>query len=239
MLEQLELLLNLQQIDLELGELIAEGELLPVRIRELEDEKESAKSEVRASEARLEDTRKSRQKLERDLEDQTARLADLESKRLMIKTNEEYAALTHEIDFTKQEISKTEDAALELMEGEAGIKRDLAAAQEAVAARAGEIDAKIAELTSELGRLNDAIAIKRDERLRVSKHIDGSTLLRYDRILSSKGDFAVARIADGACEGCYVRLPPQMVIEVRKADRFIECESCGRILCWRPERDDG
>ncbi len=239
MLVQLELLLDLQHIDLELGELVAEAEILPKRIQELEDEKESAKSEVRDSEVRLEEKQKARQKLERDLEDHGARLKDLESKRLVIKTNEEYAALTHEIGFTTQDISKTEDAALELMESESNIKRELAAAQESAATRAGEIDVKIGELTSELERLNDAIAIKRDERLRISTRIDKQTLLRYDRILASKGDFAVARIADGACEGCYVRLPAQMVIEVRKADRFIECESCGRILCWKPERDDG
>ena len=238
-LEQLELLLDLQHIDLELGELVAEADFLPERIQVLEDEKERAKTGVRDSEARLEETRKARQKLERDLEDHGARLKDLESKRLMIKTNEEYAALTHEIGFTTQDISKTEDEALEFMESEANIKRKLAAAQESAATRAGEIDVKIGEFTSELERLNDAIAIKRDERLRVSTRIAGPTLLRYDRILASKGDFAVARIADGACEGCYVRLPAQMVIEVRTADRFIECESCGRILCWRPERDEG
>lgn len=239
MLEQLELLLEVQGIDLELGELVAQWELLPERIQELEDEKERAKSGVRDSEARLEEKRKARQKLERDLEDHGARLKDLEAKRLMIKTNEEYAALTHEIGFTTQDVSKTEDAALELMEVESTIKQELAAAQESAATRAAEIDVKIGEFTSELERLNDAIAIKRDERLRVSTRIDSSTLLRYDRILASKGDFAVARIDDGACEGCYVKLPAQMVIEVRKADRFMLCESCGRILCWRPERDDG
>ena len=47
MLESLELLLGLQQIDLELAELTADGELLPERIQELEEEKESLQGRCR------------------------------------------------------------------------------------------------------------------------------------------------------------------------------------------------
>ena len=109
------------------------------------------------------------------------------------------------------------------------------------AAASGErdLDARASALRSELSRLDDAVAVKRDERLRVATRVDSSSLERYDRILASKGDAALARIVDGACSGCRIKLPPQLVIEVKRSDRIIECQSCGRILFWRREAEDG
>jgi predicted nucleic acid-binding Zn-ribbon protein len=239
LLEALELLLDLQKIDLELAELTADGELLPERIQELEDEKERTNAEFVEREAELESMRKSRLKLERDLEDEGAKLKDLQGKQLVIKTNEEYAALSHEMTFIQQEISKTEDEILELMESEGRGATERDEAKQRAASLVAEADARIAELDKELERLNDAIAVKADERLRISMRIKQPMLARYERILESKGDLAVAGVIDGTCQGCFITLPPQMVIEIKRADHFIECQSCGRILYWRLERGDG
>jgi len=238
-LEHLELLLRLQEIDLTLSELESDEERLPDEMSELEKEKERARADVAEREQGLEEGRKRRQHLERDLEDQTVRLNDLKAKQLMIKTNEEYAALSHEITFADNEIASTEDAILELMEDLERQTSALAAAKEAAASETAEVERKVGELKAEFTRLIDALAVKRDERVRVAMHVDKVTLARYERILASKGDFAVVSVEGGACRGCYVTLPPQAIIEVKRSDRLIQCDGCGRILYWRLERDDG
>ena len=239
MLEQLELLLDLSRIDSELQDLGREHEALPSRIAELEDERARLKSEVADKAARFDELSKDRQRLERDLDDLGARLSDLESKRLAIKTNEEYAALSHEIDFTRADISKKEDAILDLLEQAEETKTELDEATRGSEEAERSIDERVARLSEELRSLDDAVAVKRDERLRVAMRVNRATLASYERILESKGDSAVARISEGACSGCYVQLPPQTVIEIRRADTLIECQSCGRILVWVREREDG
>jgi predicted nucleic acid-binding Zn-ribbon protein len=102
-----------------------------------------------------------------------------------------------------------------------------------------DIDGRTDGLRRELADLSDAVAVKRDERLRVSKRVDPPTLSRYERILASKGDSAIADVTEGTCSGCRIKLPPQTVIEVRSGRRLMVCESCGRILFWQGERVRG
>ena len=239
MLEQLELLLALSEIDSELQDTLQEHGSLPVEITRLEREKEKLGESIAEREAALEETRKERQRLERELEDMTAKLGDLKSKQLAIKTNEEYAALSLEIEHVRGQISETEDAILRLLEVTDERLKDLNEATEAASSAERDLDARTSALRRELEKLDDAVAVKKDERLRVATRVEPLSLQRYDRILASKGDAAVARVVDGACSGCRMKLPPQLVIEVKRSDRIIECQSCGRILFWRREADDG
>ena len=60
-----------------------------------------------------------------------------------------------------------------------------------------------------------------------------ATLLAiYDRIRKGGRTLAVVRLSKGACGGCFLEIPPQRASEVRRSDRIIPCESCGRILVW-------
>ena len=239
MLETLELLLKLQGIDGEILELDGQRELLPGEIEALETEKTDGAALLEEQQALIAESVKERGRHERTLEDLGAKLTGLQGKQLEIKTNEEYAALQHEIEFVRQEISETEDAVLRQLEEVEAMRAALAEAEGRAASRAGEIDEKVRGLSERLGRLDEALAVKRDERLRVAMHIEKGLLRRYEGILSSKGDIAVAPVVDGACGGCYAQLPPQRVIEVKRSNRLLECDSCGRILYWRPGERDG
>jgi predicted nucleic acid-binding Zn-ribbon protein len=231
-LEQLELLLGLQAIDAELSGLLAADESLPRRISELERQKTEAGAKAEQKERELEELNLKRSKLELDLKSRTAKLEDLDSKRSSIKTNEEFRALLHEIDFVTKEISQTEDVILEILEEAERLSSELEEARKQEAEIRRATDERIETLERERTSLSDAIAIKKDERKRLSYRVEEGMLGRYERILQSKGDFAVAQIVDSACSGCRKRLPPQTLIEIRSGRRLVECDGCGRILVW-------
>jgi predicted nucleic acid-binding Zn-ribbon protein len=238
-LEQLGLLLELQEIDADLADMSRQGELLPVRIDELESERARVRAVQQEKEHALEEAKKERQHKEHELEDATVRINELQAKQIVIRTNEEYAALTHEIGFAKQDISDLEDGVLKLLEE----TEELSEGAERAGAEAVEAERTIGESVSELraslDELNDALAVRKDERLRIAMRVDESLLRWYEGILRSKGDCALAQVVDGACSGCYKSLPPQTVIEVKRATRFTECDGCGRLLYWRRETDVG
>ena len=239
MLETLELLLKLQDIDVAIQELGRQRESLPGKIDALEGEKTEGAALLEEQQVRIDESVKERGQHERRLEDLALKLGDLQGKQLQIKTNEEYAALQHEIEFVRQEISETEDTVLRQLEDVEGRRNALAEAERQAAARASEIDDEIQKLRNDLLRLDDALAVKNDERLRVAMHVDRELLGRYERLLSSKGDFAIAPVVDGACGGCYMRLPPQRIIEIKRSTKLLECDSCGRMLFWDPSERDG
>jgi hypothetical protein len=239
LLEVLELLRSLSRIDTEIQELAGESERLPEEIDELLAERRRVRADLDEAEGELESLGKDRKLMERELEDLQAKLADLTAKRLAIKTNEEYAALSHEITFVEREVEGKEDAILGILERQEAVAGSIAGLREGVSEAERDLDRRVEALREELSRIDAALAVKRDERLRVATRIDGSILERYERILTSKGDTALANVSDGACSGCYMTLPPQTVIEVKRADRLMECQSCGRILFWRPDPDVG
>jgi predicted nucleic acid-binding Zn-ribbon protein len=239
LLEVLELLRSLSRIDTEIQELAAESERLPEEIDELLAERRRLRADLDAAEGELEGLGKNRKLMERELEDLQAKLADLTAKRLAIKTNEEYAALSHEITFAEREVEGKEDAILGILERQESVAGSIEGLRQGASEAERDLDRRVEALREELSRIDDALAVKRDERLRVATRIDGSILERYERILTSKGDTALANVSDGACSGCYMTLPPQTVIEVKRADRLMECQSCGRILFWRPDPDVG
>jgi predicted nucleic acid-binding Zn-ribbon protein len=237
--EQLELLLELQEIDADIADLVRQSELLPVRIEELEGERERVCAAQREAEEALEELKRERTHKEHELEDATIKIDDLKAKQIVIKTNEEYAALTHEIAFKKQEISDIEDVILKLLENIEQLTADAEAATAAASDASAEIDTKVAELRARVGELDGELEVKKDERLRIAMRVDAPLLHRYEGIMRSKGDWALVEVSDGACSGCYKSLPPQTVIEVKRSTEFIECDGCGRLLYWRREGDVG
>ena len=239
MLEQLELLLELQKKDIDLADMSRQGELLPVRIDELGSERERVRAAHQVKELALAEARKKRQHGESELEDATVRINDLKAKQLLIKTNAEYAALTHEIAFAQQNISDLEDGILKLLEETEELAADLEQASADLAEVERGIDENVSKLRARLDELNDTVAVKEDERQRIAMRVDPSLLRRYEGIFRSKGDCALACVENGACSGCYVSLPPQTIIEVKRATGFRECDGCGRILYWRRETDGG
>jgi len=237
--EVLEALLDLQRIDVELAGLEAAKARLPRRLSELALQKERLRAAVADVEEKLAAARSDLVRRQRDLDGLAAKRNDLIGRQLIIKTNAEYAALTHEIEFVKRDIAEGEDAVLRLMEDAERLAADVEAVRANAERETQAIDGRIEELTKQLEAAGDDVAVKRDERLRTSKRVDPTTLARYERILASKGDTAVAAIENGTCSGCHMRLPQQTIIEVRRGQQFRLCEGCGRILSWRGEGGGG
>jgi len=49
-------------------------------------------------------------------------------------------------------------------------------------------------------------------------------------VLKAKNGKAVVPVRRNACGGCYKKVPPQTILELRKNSKVMTCEHCGRIL---------
>ena len=58
---------------------------------------------------------------------------------------------------------------------------------------------------------------------------------RYEMILQRRGGVAVVAVRDGTCQGCRMRVPPQLYNQIQRNDQIILCPSCQRMLHWQPE----
>lgn len=59
--------------------------------------------------------------------------------------------------------------------------------------------------------------------------VDPALLQKYKRIKQNR-PMPVSMLKDGRCMGCNMELPSRDLANIKKADKIVECENCGRIL---------
>ena len=106
---------QLQAIDLRMAELEKEVAALPKHIAVIEKTLESHQRRLEADRAALTANQKDRKKLEGDVQMNEQKISKLRDQMLGAKTNEQYRAFQHEIEYAQNEIRKSEDRILELM----------------------------------------------------------------------------------------------------------------------------
>ena len=118
MTPEIESILRVQSLDLRIAELEKEIATLPKQIAEIERALDTHNRRLEADKAALSGNQKDRKRLEEDIKVQEQKVSKLRDQMMQAKTNDQYRAFQHEIDFCQQEIRKSEDKILDLM-GEA------------------------------------------------------------------------------------------------------------------------
>jgi predicted nucleic acid-binding Zn-ribbon protein len=230
-----DLLLKLQELDDKIAALRADEESIPQKRQDLEEGLAALKSRVEEAKQQSVELAKKRKEQEIELEGAGDKIGKFQSQLFQVKSNREYEALQHEITALKEKTSKIEDEILETLERTEEVSKAIEAEEEALKAEIGRSRAEQTRLDEELKELTDAIAVKNDERERLVANLDKMLLKRYDRIRESKGGLAVTSVVNGACGGCFRRIPPHEMQNLKKDDKIITCEGCGRIIIWRWE----
>jgi uncharacterized protein len=236
--KDLTMLLGLQEIDDQLGELERSRIYLPEMIQGLEKEIEELTLAIATNDKILGESQREQRLLELEIETDKGELDKFQKQMKVIKTNKEYDALTAEIDSKKIGIADKEEKILTLM----------AAADEA-REKSGELKSMLAEvrtrnstqletLRNQESTLQAKIEDKLLERTKLVKDINRQIVGVYERIRKGKGGMAVVPVRKRACSGCFKQIPPQRIQEIRRGDRIFACDSCGRLLTWADEENN-
>ena len=237
MLETIEKLLILQDRDRkirrtkgELAEIEPERQILKAKATSAQAALENAKTRVKQIES-------SRKDLELEVEAKKQLIARYANQQLQTRKNEEYRALTHEIDTCKADIFKIEDQQIEFMEqAEAGQKEVLQATRAANEAKKA-MDEQLAELAAREQNLKKDLAELEANREELAAAVDEAARGRYDRLMRSKGENVVVGVQHGVCGGCHMKLQPQLLVACQAKQELVTCSNCGRILYYTRDMD--
>lgn len=227
---RLRLLFALQKVDSSLDELTELKGDLPAIVAELQARLDEKLSEKKRLEEEITQSRIRRDEIDNEIISLREKIERYKEQQFQIKTNKQYDALSREIDAAQERIIQLQKE-MEIIEGKAELaKKD----REKIAGEIQETEKELEERTKELETVNkeheeEELRLKH-EREKLIVRINASDLKRYERIRKAKNGKAVVLIRRNACGGCYKRVPPQTVLELRKHDRIITCEHCGRIL---------
>jgi len=230
---KLDLLIQLQEIDLHLGQAGSQKANHPLQLEVARGPLTAAEKELETARAAMEAASKTKRDKERDLQAQESNIEKLKSRQTDIKTNKEYQALLHELESAKQVKGRLEEELLQLMEEldtEGGkVKKE----EEAVKRLEAEFKKKEAELAGEASRLNQELEKLESERAEVANLLDENLLRNYTRLKSTRKDIAVVPVIGETCGGCHMNIPPQLVAEVKLEAEIHNCSYCQRILYAR------
>ena len=230
----LELIIALQKLDSAAHDAQQKVTAAPGREHALDARIEAARERVAAAKAKLAENQAARREIEKEVAVQTGRLSKFREQGMAVKTNQEYAAIQHEIGYAQNEIKTLEDKILERMleadELTASTKRaeaDLAIEQKAVDADKKAMAAEVAVMKAELDRLGA-------EREALVKTLNPQLLTMFDQVKKKRNGVAMSEAREGVCTICHVRLRPQVFNTVRRNDAIIQCDHCNRILYFVP-----
>ena len=190
---------------------------------------------LEAAKLRVKQIESDRKQHDLEIEAKKTQIEKYLNQQLLTRKNEEYKALTHEIEMARADIFKIEDAQIVLMEqAETAHKEVARTSAEAVAAKK-LLDDQIGQLDQRENNLKRELAELLGSRAALAEGVDDTTRNRYERILKSKGESVVVGIEHSACGGCHMKLPAQIVTHCRAVAEIVICPSCGRILYYSPD----
>ncbi len=238
MASDISLVRQLQELDERIEGLTREIDGLPRHIATIQQKLASHKQQLADSRAQLENNGREHRSLEGQIGDFKQKISKLQDQMNAAKTNEQFRAFQHEIQYCDDRIDEIEERILEKMEQAEVLQHGVSEA---------EADLKIEgiKVAEEVEQAKARIAADREERDRrqadrddLSARMSPATLQSYSRIRRSRGK-AVAPVVGETCGSCHVRLRPKFLQDLRSITAGVmTCENCGLIM-YIPESAGG
>jgi len=230
--DQFQFLLTLQQVDDRLRAFVLEEQQLPQRLQAYEVACAAVRQQLHQHQAAIEQSERQQRVLERELANHQEAIRKTQSKAHEVKTNKEYSAILAEIGAGKQRLETLEDQLLALME---------ATDQQRQAYRVHEQQEHVAQQAlvehrhqsqQEHETRRRTIVAAQERRQQTVADLEAKLYVQYQKVVAQHSGQGVAQLQDGVCSGCHLKVPPQMISEIRLQTQLFTCPHCRLVLLW-------
>jgi len=231
MLSDIEQLLELQATDKEIRRLQEEIAALPKRVAAIEEKLAGTKAQLEKARAAAKADEANRKKFEAAIQDLQTKISKYRDQSLEVKTNEQYKALLHEIQFAEQDVRINEDHILEVMINAETREKEVKAAEAELKAETAEIEKEKEEARRVTAEDQTKLAEWKVKRDGLRQNISADLLRHYERVIKLRNT-GLAEVRDHKCMGCQVMLRPQT-----NSEQVVFCDSCQRVLYFDPANE--
>jgi hypothetical protein len=233
MLSDLKNLMELQVADREIKRLKDEVAALPKRVAAIEEKLAATKAQLEKARAAVKGDEAARKKFESAIQDLQGKISKYRDQSLDVKTNDQYKALMHEIEFSQQEVRTNEDRILDLMVNAEVREKQVKAAEAELKAETAEIEKEKTIAREKTAEDEKLLTDWNQKRAGLLSGVDPDLLRHYERVAKFRGS-GLSEVRNQKCSACQMMLRPQTYNEVRSGDKVIICESCQRVLYFDP-----
>jgi uncharacterized protein len=187
---------------------------------------ETAKAEWHGLEAK-------KKTLENEIKAAEEKIAKYKTQQLEVRKNDEYRALTHEIETMEGTVGGYEEEELKILYAIDEAKLRFAEAERILKENISSHEAKIAALRAHeievRGQHEQAVAAVAAARAKVPE----PQARLYDRLARKPGLPVCVPVQGGRCGGCHMRVSANIEFEARKAENIVTCDQCSRVVYWQ------
>ena len=228
---QIEKLLIVQDRDVAVQKIERELARIPQERGALEGHISAEEANIEAASHALKEKEVERSELDTEIKSKEEAIARFRTQQLEVKKNDEYRALTHQIEQTEQEISDLEERGIELL-------LEIDETSETFQEEKATIDARIVEEKNQISLLSERevnLKASIDEAKAVVETarsvVDENYLSHYDRVKKlSKRPPYVVRIEAHKCGGCHLRVSNEVNGSALVAGEPHFCDQCARMV---------
>jgi predicted nucleic acid-binding Zn-ribbon protein len=228
--EEITRLMSLQAIDRELRELEQTLSSVAQRVEQLRLDAQNQQAELDRLTADEQQSNLMRRQLEKEMGEGEARIRTKRMRLNQARNDKELQALAHEVEIQKETNQRLEADLLVLMEAAEPRGARIAETTSLVETLLTDLTEGEQEIAAQVEDLKISIAKQRLERDLMAGTLERALLQRYEMIFSRRNGLAVAEARGGTCQGCRMRLPPQLYNQIQRHDSIHFCPNCQRIL---------
>jgi uncharacterized protein len=201
----------------------------PESFAAVDQEYTAANEEIEELNRRLEDVAKERRRIEGELQDAQEQLKKYQGQLMQVKNQQQYSAAWKEIDTARKQVKDLEEGLIQQMTQGEEIQKQLDERRAGFDDLKERYDTAYAEWQHSLSDLRAETEAIRARAEAVESGLPPQNRNDFHKIFKQRHGVAVARVENGACGGCRVRLRPQALQQARRGDVTF-CEACRRIL---------
>lgn len=232
MRQQLLDLNEIQKIDLGIREIEKRFESTPERLRELEATLGTSRSELQRFTEQRDLIVKEVKTLEAQVQAESIKLRKWESRLNDIRNQREYLALSREVEGSRRANREADEKITELNTQRAQLDSQIDGVHNRLAETEIDADAERERVQRELAEASSSIAREKARRDALLSKVPGSLLRKYDNIRAKRFGLGLVPVIDGSCQGCNMKLPPQLYNILQRVETVEQCPSCQRLIFW-------
>jgi predicted nucleic acid-binding Zn-ribbon protein len=228
---QIEKLLIVQDRDIALQKIEQELARIPIEHASIKKAIEEEKQNIEAASHALKEKEVERKELDTEVKAREADVARFKNQQLQVKKNDEYRALTQQIEQAEASISDLEEKEIELMLEIDGTRETFESEKATIEARMADQKVQIKQLAAREQNLKDSIEAAKQALADARTGIEEGFIEHYDRVKKLvKRPPYVAPIESHKCGGCHLRVSNEVSREAINHGEPHFCDQCARIV---------
>jgi len=230
---ELEKLVSLQITDTNIRRLKHLLDSAEKRRADLEQEFEKHAFSIREIQDRRDRLHSERAELEKHIAENKTYLERADRNLKHAQNQKEYETAMRETDALQKQIGTYETQVIEKLAAVEEVEKELSERADEINTLDSKRDAALAEFEAQMEKNRAELTGAESGRDDVFKTLPTNLAVVYNRLAQrSRDGIAVAEVVNGSCSACFMALRPQMLMEVRRGEQIVTCESCSRILYY-------